>query len=167
MNTSSLVLAFSGISPSAKLDTPVWLNDYQAGTRQAAAQKKPLAVFLAPGVNGWRKVGQDNRLSPETQRILASRYVCVHIDTALAEGRRLARAFDIPSGLGIVISDRRAQVQAFSHEGELTAAKMVRYLTRYGASDYVVFTTETNPPGHPEPTYVPVQTYRLPAGRSC
>jgi hypothetical protein len=167
MHTSILVLAFSGFAPSANSDTPTWLNDYHAGVRQAAAQKKPLAVFLAAGVNGWRKVGQDNRLSHETQRILASQYVCVHVDTATPEGERFARVFEIPSGLGIVISDRTAQVQAFSHEGDLTDAKMVRYLTRYGASNYVVFTTETNPAGHAEPVYAPpAQTFR-PAMRSC
>jgi hypothetical protein len=167
MYTSILVLAFSGFAPSADADKPAWLNDYYAATQRRAAQKKPVAVFLAAGANGWKKLGQEGSLSREAQRLLASQYVCVHVDTATPDGKRLARAFDIPSGLGIVISDRTGQLQAFSHEGDLTDAKMVRYLQRYGDPRYVVSTTETNPSGHSEGagTYSPQRFTTV--GRSC
>jgi len=161
MYTSMLVLAFSGFA-AANADTPTWLNDYSAAVGRGAAQKKPVAVFLATGVNGWKMLGHEGGLSREALKILASQYVCVHVDTTAPEGKRLAGALEIPSGLGIVISDRTGQVQAFSHEGDLTDAKMLRYLQRYGDPHYVVFTTETNPSGH-ENTYPAARS----VGRSC
>jgi len=36
---------------------------------------------------------------------------------ATDDGRQLAQAFDVPNGVGLVISDRSGQVQAFSHQG--------------------------------------------------
>jgi hypothetical protein len=167
MYTSILVLAFSGFVSSANPDTPAWLNDYYTAVQQGAAQKKPVAVFLASGANGWKKLGNEGSLSREAQRLLASQYVCVHVDTATLEGKRLARAFDIPGGLGIVISDRTGQLQAFSHEGDLIDAKMVRYLQRYGDPQYVVSTTETNPSGQPERGAGFYSPPRVTVGRSC
>jgi hypothetical protein len=183
MHTSIIVLAFSGFAPTAEVDRLTWLNDYYAAVEQGAERNRPVAVFLASGQNGWKKVARGN-LSSEAQRVLASQYVCVHVDTATPEGRRLARAFEIPSGLGIVISDRTGQLQAFSHEGDLSDAKMVRYLRRYGDPWYVVSTTETNPSGHVEgiygwdsyappayapPAYAPpaYSSPRFSTGRSC
>jgi len=162
MYTSILVLAFSGFAPAANAQAPTWLNDYSAAIGQGAAQKKPVAVFLAAGINGWKKLGHEGGLSSDALKILASQYVCVHVDTTAPEGKRLARALEIPSGLGIVISDRTGQLQAFSHEGDLTDAKMVRYLQRYGDLQYVVSTTETNPSGHENP-YSAARS----VGRSC
>jgi hypothetical protein len=168
MYTSFLALAFAGFVPSANNDGPVWLTDYYAASEQGATRKKPVAVFLAAGVNGWKKLGHEGGLSREAQKLLASQYVCVHVDTATPEGKRLSRAFEIPSGLGIVLSDRTGRLQAFSHEGDLTDAKMVRYLQRYGDPRYVVFATETNPGEHAEggrPISYPPQRYSV--GRSC
>jgi len=167
MYTSMLVLAFSGFSPGGA-DTPIWRTDYHAATREAAAEGKPVAVFLAPGEGNWRKMSQEGVPSSETLKILAARYVCVHLDTATLQGKRLAREFELGSGLGIVISDRTGQFQAFSHEGDLTDAKLRGYLQKYGDPRYVVFRTETNPGegdyGAPPPQ--PVQTFRS-VGRSC
>jgi hypothetical protein len=146
MYTSILMVALSGFAPSATAaDAPIWLTDYRTALKQGASKNKPVAVVLAPGANGWRKLANEGDLSNTAREILESQYVCVHINTATTEGMRLAKGFDLPSGLGIVISDRTASLQAFYHEGDLTDEKMVRYLQRYGDPQYTVTTTETNP----------------------
>jgi hypothetical protein len=148
MHTSILMAALSGFALAADPEGPSWLTDYATATRQGANSKKPLAVFLGSGVDGWKKMSQEGALPVEAKRVLNANFICVHIDTSTAKGKSLARAFDIPEGLGIVISDRSAQLQAFRHEGDLTNAALVRYLKRYGDPSHVVHYTESNPPEH-------------------
>jgi hypothetical protein len=148
MYTSILLVALTGVAPSADgAKAPKWSLDYTAAAKQAAQAKKPLAVFLAPGEGAYQKIGREGGIGAEAEGILADRYVCVHIDTTTAKGKELARAFAIPEGLGIVISDRTGEKQAFRHEGDLARADLVRYLTRYGDSNFVFVETESNP-GH-------------------
>jgi hypothetical protein len=146
MYTSILLVALTGVAPSAEGDKAVkWSLDYTAAGKQAASEKKPLAVFLAPGQGAYQTIGRDGGLGAEAEALLARQYVCVHIDTATSQGKALAQAFDIPDGLGIVISDRTGEKQTFRHEGDLARADLVRYLTRYGDPNYVFVETESNP----------------------
>jgi hypothetical protein len=48
-------------------------------------------------------------------------------------------------GLGIVISSRKGDLQAFRHEGDLSNAQLVRYLRKYADPAYVVRATHENP----------------------
>jgi len=81
-------------------------------------------------------------LSAECRRHLASHYVCAYVDTSTESGKRLADAFELPGGQGIIISDRTGGVQAFRHEGTLSNADLGAYLERY-AGERAITTTET------------------------
>jgi hypothetical protein len=145
MYTSILLVALTGVAPSAEAGkVPSWSLDYTAASKQAASADKPLAVFLAPGSGAYEKISQGG-LSDEARKVLADRYVCVHIDTTTTRGQELARAFQMPEGLGLVISDRSGDRQAFRHEGDLADADLVRYLERYSDPNHVFQSTETNP----------------------
>jgi hypothetical protein len=147
MYTSILLVALTSVSaPVEGTKAPSWSQDYTAARKQAIGEKKPLAVFLAPGKGAWDKIGQDG-VSADANNVLASKYVCVHVDTSTSAGKVLAAAFEIPSGLGIVISDRTGDVQAFRHEGDLANQDLVRYLSTYSDPNRVVVATESNP-GH-------------------
>lgn len=146
MYTSILLVALTGIAPNADgPKAPKWSLDYAAASKQAADAKKPLLVVLAPGEGGYQKLGHEGALGAEAEGLLAEKYVCVHIDTNSAKGKELAQAFAIPDGLGIVISDRTGEKQAFRHEGDLNREVLVSYLTRYSDPNHVFVETESNP----------------------
>ena len=146
MYTSILLVALTGMAPSAEgSKAPAWSLDYTAASAKAVKEKKPLAVFLAPGQEAYEKIGQEGGLGADAKGLLAEKYVCVHIDTNTSKGKQLAQSFGMPEGLGIVISDRTGEKQAFRHEGDLARANLVRYLQRYSDVNYVFVETESNP----------------------
>jgi hypothetical protein len=143
MYTSILLVALSGlVAPMESTEAPAWLTDYSKASQIVARANKPLAVFLGDQADN---VSRDGRLSSEAKQFLADNYVCLHIDTATAQGKDLAGAFDMPGGLGIVISDRTGKIQAFRHEGNLDNSTLVTYLVRYADPQLVIRTTESNP----------------------
>jgi hypothetical protein len=144
MYTSLMWLALVGVGAPA--DAPGWQTDYSQARREGAAKNRPLAVFLAPGKGGWEKVAT-GKLNGPAHQLLASRFIPVHIDTDTEKGRQMARDFEMTSGVGLVISDRSGQFQAFRHEGKLSATDLTAYLERYAASGRVVQTTDTHSAG--------------------
>jgi hypothetical protein len=161
MNTSIVLFALSGVfGPGMSPNEPSWLGDYGSAQQLGRAEQKPLAVFLGSGPAGWRQLSREGRLGEEAKRVLVAEYVCVYLDTAQSPGKRLATAFDMPSGPGIVISDRTGDLQAFRHAGDLGDEELVRYLRRYADPDRVVRRTESNPPEHLNtPAYQPAPAY--------
>ena len=145
MVTSILMVALTGLPGGIVGAVPKWHSDYSVALKQAEGAKKPLAVILAPGERGYERLARERGLSAEVQKTLASEYVCLHIDTAEAAGMRLAAEFEMPSGLGIVISGRSGAFQAFRHEGTLANGDLTRYLVKYGDPDRVLTRTESNP----------------------
>lgn len=143
MYTSLAWAALSGLMVGADTPTLSWRDDYPAARREGAAQKKPLAVFLGAGKAGREQAVQGG-LSAEARRLLAQRYVCVHVDTETERGQSLARSFEVPGGVGLVISDRTGGLQAFRHEGTLSEPDLKNYLERYSNAERVVTTTETH-----------------------
>src|SRR5437763_15560308 len=99
MNTSIVWVALTGLTPQVEA-SPTWKDDYFQARREGEAQRKPLAVFLAPGEGGYRKLAADGSLSGEARRVLAERYVCVHVDTSTERGRKLAQDFEMSGGVG-------------------------------------------------------------------
>src|SRR5205807_1237987 len=108
---------------------------------QGRTDSKPLAVLVAAGQNGFEKVSQEGKLSKEVKELLARQYVCVFVDAGSKAGQRLAADFALSKGLGIVLSDRSGELQAFYHEGKLTNQKLAHYLRRFSAPDLTVRTT--------------------------
>ncbi len=143
MFTSLVWAALSAVAVAAEAPAPSWRDDYSAARREGAAQQKPLAVFLGAGKAGREKVAREG-LGAEARRLLAQRYICVHVDTATERGKSLARSFEVPGGVGLVISDRTGDLQAFRHEGALSENDLKDYLERYSAADRVATTTETH-----------------------
>ena len=132
--TAALILA----APTAS-----WESSYSQGQQQAAAQKKPLVVVFGPGANGWSKIVRAESPAPEVGKLLAEKYVCVFIDTNSPVGKKLAQDFDISGGVGMVISDRTGDTQAFWHQGDMTNDNVVHYLAKYADPQVVVQRTET------------------------
>jgi hypothetical protein len=132
----------AGISPSMLSPEPTWLNDYTLAQLRVAAVKKPMAVFVGSGKDGWGKVVRDGALDPVLKRTLASSFVCVYVDTDTASGRSLAGAFEVASK-GLIISDRAGTSQAYSLSGDLTRDELSRTLAKYAEPDREVRTTDT------------------------
>jgi len=139
------MVALTGLPFGIASPGPKWHTDYAVAQKQAESAKKPLAVFLAPGKRGYEKFARDSGLTAEIQETLAFKYVCLHVDTAQTAGKSLAADFEMPSGLGIVISDRSGTAQAFRHEGDLANRDLTRYLVRYADPNRIVTKTESNP----------------------
>ena len=182
MFTSTLVIALAGFLATTALESPSWHADYDSAQRLGREEHKPLAVFIGCGKAGWNRVSQDGQLGKDVKRLLAKNYIFVYIDTDVKAGKDLASAFEVPEGLGLIVSDHSGKYQAFRHEGDLPSEHLLRYLNRYADPERIVRTTDTNPrervssyvpdgfPAAVEPYYQPVRYY--PAfigggGRGC
>jgi len=140
MNTLVLVVsAFVG-QPGEQVQppNPAWQTDYIKAQKQASQTQKPMAVFLAPGENGISRLLQGG-LSPQCKEVLVSKYIPVLIDTSTAEGKRWANSFQI-SDMGVVISDRGGQYQAFWRNGEVTNPMLMRQLQKYADQTNIIAT---------------------------
>jgi hypothetical protein len=122
------------------------MADYSSARQVVQSERKPLAVFLGRGENGYEKVCRDGSLSKTAQDALRNSYVSVYVDTTSSAGKRLAAAFGITKPAGLVISDRGGAKQAFHHDGALTASDLKRALTRFADPNVVVSHTETVSP---------------------
>jgi hypothetical protein len=132
MYTSMVWMILVGAAiPGERAASPTWLTDYGQAQRQGKKLERPLAVFLAPGKNGWQKLVRDGKLPEEALRDLADGYVCVHIDTDTATGKKWAGEFEMRSGLGLVLSDRSGDFQSYRNEGNLAATELARSLERH------------------------------------
>jgi hypothetical protein len=138
----SLVALCTAIAEVAS--RPAWQMDYQAAQLQSARLHKPLAIFLAPGKDGWHQLSQSGKLSREVQTLIGAKYVPVFLNTETVDGKALASSFEISKGIGLVLSDHEGQLQAFRHEGNLSQKHLVRALQRHADPDRPVRTTETN-----------------------
>jgi hypothetical protein len=168
MYTSIVLFALTGFTSFNKNTVdPAWLTDYSLALKQGMSDKKPVAVFIASGKDGWGKLVQGGSLGKEHNVLLSASYVCLYVDVATEEGKRLAGALEIGNGRGLVISDHTGQKMAFHHQGDLPARDLTQYLNRYADPQRVVRTTETNPNAPPRPAYAPPAPVRSAPVRSC
>src|ERR1700722_5985472 len=101
MRTSILALVLTALAPlTAQAQSLNWRTDYAAAQEKAAAQQKPLAIVFGQGEAGWQQLGGGS-LSNEASEILAEKYVPCFIDTATADGRALARQFELKGSVGL------------------------------------------------------------------
>jgi len=129
MNT--LVIILSAVLGQAEgRPSALWQQSYTQAENMAAQIKTPVAVFLTQGENGIDKLIQGG-LNERAREVLASSYIPVLVDTSTPQGQRLAQAFEIRGGQGLVLSDRGGAYQAFSHPGSLTSEELVRNLEKY------------------------------------
>src|SRR3954447_10477418 len=100
----------AGMAPANLSTEPNWLNDYATAQARVLAQKKPMAVFVGSGKDGWGKAGRSGSIDPQINRLLATKFVCVYVDTDTTAGRKLATAFEVVSK-GLIISDKVGTTQ--------------------------------------------------------
>ncbi len=171
MHTSALAIALAGmLTPTAATDGPAWHEEYRQARQAGQKEAKPLAVFIGSGKAGWDQVSREGGLAPDVKDVLRQKYVCLYVDTDREAGKKLAAAFEMESGPGIVISARDGELQAFRHEGDLRNRDLAEYLNRYADPGRAVTTTETHLQGYAsrygaepsepaaQPTAIPVNT---------
>lgn len=153
MNTSFLTAVLASALLTGQNSTPTWQSDYAQARQQAAAQKMPLAIVFGSGANGWTKVVRAESPNADITKMLSDRYVCLYVDMATPAGQKLAQSFEITGNVGMVISDRTGDLQAFWHQGDMTEPNMVGCLQRYSNPQIAVRGTETRTSFYP-PTEV-------------
>src|SRR5262245_28218564 len=89
MYTSILVVALAGMHAPAANPTPDWKQDYATASAEAKAARKPLAVFVGRGADGWAQVSESGRLGPDARGLLAENYVCLYVDRDTPAGQKL------------------------------------------------------------------------------
>lgn len=167
MYTSIVLFALSGLSPAADIPAaPSWLTDYAQARKQGETEKKPVAVFLGSGKDGWTQLVRGGVLGVEQNQLLANSYVCLYADQTTPEGKALARSLGINQRVGVVISDHSGQFMAFYHEGDLESRALTGYLQKYSDPQRVVRTTESNPGNERRSYYGPTQPTWAPATSS-
>jgi hypothetical protein len=129
---TSIALTLAGLFAGQESGGAMWRTDYGRALEAGKKEGKPLAVFIATGQDGYNQVSRGGTLSPQAQQTLVKHYVCVYVDASQPAGRRLADAFAITKGRGLVLSNRTGELQAFHHDGDLADADLVRQLERFG-----------------------------------
>jgi hypothetical protein len=131
--TITFLLALESVaSPSVP---PRWNHDYDRAHRQARVAKKPLAVFIGSGKDGWKAVCADGDLGPEVRRLLAHEYVCVYVDAGRAADKELVRSFKAGQSPVLVLSTRDRTYQAYRHEGAQANADLALALRRHATEE--------------------------------
>jgi len=146
MFASLTMMVALALSPEIGTHSLKWEHDYRQARSIAASVNKPLAVFVASGENGWKKVVREGKLEAEAEKALAGQFVIVFVNQETDSGRKIADALQLSGKQGLVISDRTGKLQAFRQEGDLSASDLSQRLTRYSNPNFVVTTTETNAP---------------------
>jgi Protein of unknown function, DUF255 len=114
---------------------PSWNHDYAQALTQAQAAKKPVAVFIGSGADGWKAVCEDGKPSFAVRRLLADRYVCVYVDADHPAQESLARSFEAGKSPMVVLSSQNHRYQAYRHSGKLTNASLAGALGRHATGD--------------------------------
>jgi hypothetical protein len=170
---SVLLIALSGFAaPAYAEEAPIWHTDYSVARQKCQSEKKPLAVFVNSGKDGWHKLAKDGELGKDIEKTLATNYVCLYVDSAKQAGKQLASALGLETGRGLVISDSSCKLMAFYHEGDLANRDMARYLNKFADPERAVQWTESNPapvyrayyPPQPQPSF---SGFGGGGGRSC
>lgn len=142
MYSLACFLALQLVGPSAS--APDWNRDYDLALRRAEAAKKPLAVIVGTGREGWKAACEDGDLGPEVRRLLADHYVCLYVDASQAAEQELVQSFEAGRAPLVVLSTRDRAYQAYRHSGPQANASLARALRRHA-------TEETASPSPPSP----------------
>ena len=116
---------------------PGWNHDYDLALQRASAAKKPLAVFIGTGKEGWKAVCAEGDLGPEVRRLLADHYVCLYVDASRLAQQELVQSFEADKSPLLVLSTRDRAYQAYRHAGALANANLAKALTRYAMEEPV------------------------------
>src|SRR5437879_12520810 len=98
MYTSVMLLALSaGLTPVATMipAAPSWRSDYALAVKEGQRSKRPLAIFVGPGAEGWDKLSKDGGLDKEARELLRGHYVCVYLDSSKEHDRQVADQLEL------------------------------------------------------------------------
>ena len=132
---------------------PGWNHDYDLALQQASAAKKPLAVFIGTGKDGWKAVSAEGDLGPEVRRLLADHYVCLYVDASRPVHQELVQSFRADRPPLLVLSTRDRSYQAYRHSGAQANANLAQALQRYALEE---------PVSPPAPTRAAAVVYEAP-----
>lgn len=159
LSTSLATALLGGLVAAGSVSTqPAWQTDYGKALVQATDLKKPVAVFIAQGGDGYAKLVTEGKIPTDAAKLLRQNYVCLYVDAASPAGKALTSSFQMSEGL--VISSKAGTHQALRHEGRLSATELTGYLTKYAETTQPVHTDyaglQTAPVARPiysQPTY--------------
>jgi hypothetical protein len=142
--TSILLVVSAGIQAPAATTAPEWKRDYATATSEGKNARKPLAVFVGRGSDGWAQVSDTGRLGPQARELLRDDYVCLYVDRDTPDGQRLATDLALSTeGPGLVITDHSGELQAFRRSGQLSPEDLARWLQTCANPNRRVIRTET------------------------
>jgi len=133
---------------------PAWQNDYGKALVQSANLKKPIAVFIAQGGEGYTKLVKDGTIPADAAKLLGQSYVCLYVDAATPAGKEVAESFRMTRGL--VLSNKGGTQQALRIEGQVSQSELTGYLTRYAGASQVA---QTEFAGASQPSAAPANQY--------
>jgi len=132
-------VGFLGAAPVPAV-TPTFAPTYGKALALAQEQKKPVAVFIGQGSEGFAKLVTDGGLTADAAQALKTEFVCLYVDSTTEAGKDLAGSFQMTEG--VVISDRTGGLQALRHEGAISPVVLTSYATTYSQPSLAV--TQTN-----------------------
>jgi hypothetical protein len=139
ITTTFAAVALSAVLGTGAISQPAWQTDYSKAIAAAAAEHKPVAVFIGHGEAGYKQL-VGGEIPKEAGQLLAKSFVCMYVNTDTAAGKNLASRFDMTQG--VVISCKGGSVQALRYGGKVAPASLTSYLTKYSDAKTVT-TTET------------------------
>lgn len=155
VTTSFAAVVLSAVLAPGSIPTPKWQADYAQAMAAAAAQQKPMAVFISQGKAGYEQLVKGG-IPTEAGQLLAAKYVSVYIDTSTEAGKSLAGQFELSKGL--VISSKDGSKQALWHKGEVAPSTLTRYLNQCSDASKIITTTEVRgvapPASYPAPQFL-------------
>jgi hypothetical protein len=135
--TTFAAVALGSILSAGAVTAPAWQSDYSKALKSAAADQKPIAVFIGKGEAGYSKL-VGGQIPAEAGQLLAKSYVCVYVDTDTVAGKSLAGQFDMTKG--VVISCKGGNVQALRYAGPVSPTQLTTYLSKYSDAKTVATT---------------------------
>ncbi len=138
-----------GYTPAAQ---PKWQPDYSTAVRVAAAQHKPLAVFVGHGPAGFAQLVTDGGPAAPTAQAMSDKFVALYVDADSAAGKPLAQALKVTDG--VVISDHTASLVSLRHQGPVAPTTLASYVSTYADERPVVQTVQAGTLAY-APAYAP------------
>lgn len=132
MGSISMALcAAAGFLAAAPVPTvvPTFAPTYSKALSLAQEQKKPVAVFIGQGTEGFTKLVTDGGLTADAAKALKAEYVCLYVDATTEAGKDLAGSFQMTEG--VILSDRSGGLQALRHEGAISPVVLNSYAVTY------------------------------------
>ena len=165
ISTTFTAVALGAILSTGAVSVPTWELDYGQALATAAADEKPVAVFIGSGKTGYAKL-VGGEIPPDAGQMLAKNYVCLYVDTDTAAGKKLAGQFGLSSGL--ILSCKGGNTQALRHTGSVSGPDLTGYLNQFSDKSAVATTLERGaaPAGYTVPAgqVVYPAAYRNPFG---